>query len=174
MKYGIAEILEITDKKELEDKREFFRAHFNMTLVGVLNLLYGDTKAVWKVKEESYTYKPSPYLDLQSALMQKFRYMNRYFLEPSEVDLTLAKTEAMWISFLENVAPEDAVMLEEIRNGRMPYQSITRTILEEALPEYFTKRAPPSKPLPDSVKESSPPVQQTVTKPAPKAKAKKK
>jgi hypothetical protein len=145
MRYGISEILAKADALPEEDKKDFFKRNLNTTMLSILKLVYSNPRPEWKLKKENYEYKPNVYFDMEGALMQKFRFIERYFLTTATQPLDDEKTEDMWVAFLENIDAKDAALMEAVRQGGLPYTTINREFVEDVLPEYFEKTSPMKK-----------------------------
>jgi hypothetical protein len=52
-------------------------------------------------------------------------------------NLSKIKKEKIFIEILESVSPEEAKLVLQVKEKKLPYKGITRKLAEEALPEIF-------------------------------------
>ncbi len=133
MKLGISEILDRVQKARGKAKKiEELHKWAQPALFDIFRLCYD--KIEWELPAGTCPYKSSPYLDQQGNLLMNMKLIARHFLKGSNPELHQIKREQMYIQFLENLDKDDAVLIESVRNGLMPYSTITKELIEEAFP----------------------------------------
>lgn len=137
MKLGISEILERADKLPVAEKKDFIIKNDSYVLRSVFWLAYSEPKVEWRLTKKKYEYKPSSFIDMEGMLINKFKFVKRYFLKESETDHSEEVVEKLWIEFLENLDPKDAVLMEALRNHTLPYKSLTKVYITKTFPELF-------------------------------------
>lgn len=131
MKLGYAEILELVSKaKTTTDKVKLLREHGSEGLCSIINLAF-DKRVVWLLPEGTPPYKPNPYPDQQNQLQGELRKLN-LFLEMYGIQMNATKRESLFIGFLETIDPEDAKLILAVKEKRLPYKGLPKSLFEEA------------------------------------------
>ncbi len=141
MVLSISEILEKASKaKKIEEKVSILRANYSPALVWVLKIAF-HPEIKWLLPEGKPPYKPSEFYDVHGALLREYRKL-QYFVSNQGYDgLRQLKREMMFIEFLETIDKNDAELILSIKDGKMPYKTITYRLVEIAFPDLL----PPSK-----------------------------
>jgi hypothetical protein len=144
MKLGIAEILEITSKKETKaEKIEVLRQHDGVTLRTILRGAF-DPTIEWDLPEGDPPYKPCVYDDMQGRLYQETRRL-WMFLKGRKPELTKLKKEVLFIGLIESLDKDDAKLMLAVKDKKMPYKGITYKLVQEAFPDLLPANEQTSK-----------------------------
>ena len=141
MRLGISEILDRADSlRKKQDKvdvlqKNGFHPH-NQVLFDLLKL--GFENAEWDLEPGLVEYKPCQFHDMQSSLYQSFKMIERHFLKDANPQLTPEGRTTLYIQFLESLDKDDAALVEGIRNKIIPYETITRELIDTAFPGLIT------------------------------------
>jgi len=132
MVIGIAEFLEKVGKyKRTQDKIDAIKANDSFALRVMLQAAY-DPNVKFLLPEGTPPYKPSELVDQENVLYRDAR-MITYFVQGFYPDLAQTKREAMFIEFLERLAPKDAELLLLVKDKK-PIKGITLQHVTEAFP----------------------------------------
>lgn len=136
MKLGIAEILEKASKvKGRAEKIKYLRENESFALKVILQYAY-DPNVKWLLPEGKIpkeAYKASKLPDLESVLYHEARKLY-LFVEGGNPDLKQNRREQLFLQLLEQVTPEDAKLLESVKDKKIPYPTITEKLVKEAFP----------------------------------------
>lgn len=141
MRFGISEILDKvenakTKKEKIKILRDNGTAINNTVLFQLLKIYFEDQE--WDLPTGTVPYRASTFPDQHGHLYQNYKLIERHFLKDANPSLSEEKRKIVYIQFLENIDKDDAIFIESIRNGLMPYQSVTRKLIEEAFPGLLT------------------------------------
>ena len=132
-KNGIAEILKmVSEQKTTEDKVRKLQELNTPVLQQVLRYAL-DPSIKWKLPEGEPPYNPSPYDDTQAMLYQEARRMY-LFIEGGNDNLTPLRREQLFISFLESIDKDDAKLMIDAKDKKIPYKGITAKLVNTAFP----------------------------------------
>lgn len=133
MRLGIFQILEqASSTKGTEEKINVLRQNASPALQQVLKYAF-DPTIVWDLPEGAPPYKPCIYPAQEMRLFAEARRLY-LFLKGGNPNLTKLKREALYIELLESIHPEDAKLLVEIKDKKIPYKGITLKLVKEAFP----------------------------------------
>jgi len=133
MRLGIFQILEqASSTKGTEEKINVLRQNASPALQQVLKYAF-DPTIVWDLPEGAPPYKPCVYPAQEMRLFAEARRLY-LFLKGGNPNLTKLKREALYIELLESIHPEDAKLLVEIKDKKIPYKGITLKLVKEAFP----------------------------------------
>lgn len=134
MVVGMAEFLEKVSKlKKKEERVEALRYNDSFELRTTLQGAF-DPRVVWLLPKGEPPYTPNKLKDQEHVYLRETRKL-AYFVEGGAPNLKPAKREAMFIEMLENVAPQDAIMLCAMKDKKLPWKGITVDIVREAFPD---------------------------------------
>lgn len=133
MKLSISEILkrasEITDDAS---RVTWLQQNASTTLQTVLRGAF-DPTIKWQLPEGDPPYKPCDLVDQHHRLFTETRKLY-LFIEGGNPDLKQTRREHLFIELLEAVDPEDAKLLLAIKEKRLPYPGVTKSIVDQAFP----------------------------------------
>lgn len=132
MVVGMAEFLEKVGKqKRTQDKIDMLRANDTFALRVILQAAY-DPNVKFLLPPGDPPYKPNELVDQEHVFHKDARFI-QYFVEGFYPDLNQTKREALFIEFLERLAPKDAQLLCNVKDKK-PIKGITLQHVTEALP----------------------------------------
>ena len=79
-------------------------------------------------------YKPCDYLDQESRLYTEARKLY-LFIEGGNPNLSKVKREILFIQLIESVSKDDAILLINIKDKKLPYSTISEDVVREAFPD---------------------------------------
>jgi len=133
MQISLSEFLKkVSALKTKKEKVEAIKANDTLPLRIVLQGAF-DPAVEWLLPPGDPPYKPNENVDQEHILIsrcQKLRYFVRGFYD----NLKQTKREEMFIEMLENLDKDDAVLLCNIKEKKLPYPGITLDMVKEALP----------------------------------------
>lgn len=92
--------------------------------------------AKWALPEGPAPYSPCEYPNVENMLYSEAKKLY-LFLEGGNDNLHPLKRERMFVDLLESVTPEDAVLLNTIKDKKLPYAGLTPEIIQKAYPGIF-------------------------------------
>lgn len=140
MRLGIFQVLEQASKlKSVEDKINFLRANHSAALEIILKHAF-DPNIVWDLPTGAPPFKPCPYPAQEMRLMAETRRLY-LFIKGGNPNLTKLKRESLYIELLESIHPDDAILLNNIKDKKVPYKGITVKLIKEAFPGLISEPA---------------------------------
>ena len=137
-KKGVAEILrecsEITGTGKRQKQVKFLQNNTSPALKAVVGFCF-DPKIKWMLPEGTPPYNPQPKeMDLQTQLYADHRKLHIFVESVEYHKLPALKRELQFVQFLEALDPHDAKLIVSIKNGKMPYEGITKKLAQDAFP----------------------------------------
>jgi hypothetical protein len=135
MQKSISEILEEASKMDKRYSRlKHLQDNSSAALKAVLGFCF-DPKIKWLLPEGSPPYKKTQSAeDLQGVLYSEYRRL-WIFVESQEYkDLRPIRREQLFAQFLEGLDKNDAELICNIKDGKMPYKGITKALVSDAFP----------------------------------------
>lgn len=83
-------------------------------------------------------YKPCDFLDQEGRLYTEARKLY-LFIEGGNPNLSTFKREMLFIQLLESISKDDAVLLINVKDKKLPFKNITKAVVEEAFPDLLPK-----------------------------------
>lgn len=133
-KKGIAEILKGASELEtLAQRRAYLLQHDSPVISQLLKICY-DPNITFALPKGNPPYKRTrKEEDLQGRLYHEARKMY-LFLTGGHPTLSQLKREQLFIDFLESIDCEDAELILAIKDKKMPYKGISRTLVDKTYP----------------------------------------
>jgi len=127
---------EVEEAKTKKEKQEVLRKYSGPALKQVLGYTF-DPNIKWLLPEGTPPFKPLPKsADMESRLMSELRRL--YLFVEGDTDaqrnLTTLRREQLFIGLLESIDPDDAKVLIGMKDGKLPYKSITKKLIAETFP----------------------------------------
>ena len=116
-----------------EDKVNYLQQQNSDSLRTILQLAF-DSRVKWLLPEGTPPYKPCPYLDQDGALYSELRKFYIFVDNPRAPEMTKAKREAIYISMIESLHPDDAILVNMVKDHKLPVTTITKDIVNTAFP----------------------------------------
>lgn len=133
MKKAIFEILEEASEKKTEKEKIKYLRQFedNTVLKTVLaGAFYEGIK--WNLPPGEPPYRPCDPVNAESFLYGEARRL--YLFCEGGPELTNLRRESLFIEMLESVHPKDAMILLAMKEKKLPYKGITKSIISKAFP----------------------------------------
>lgn len=147
MQLAIYEILERVEKAPTEQEKIIILRHYrSKTLIDVLMGAF-DKRIQWLLPEGPAPFKPSQGSEMEGALYHEARKMPYFVAKsgPTFAVKTQANRETMFIQFLESLHPQDAMLMNYVKDKKLPYPSITaELVFGKAFPEVGAAWVPAS------------------------------
>jgi hypothetical protein len=133
MRLGIFQILEkAAEQKATADKIAVLREHQNGALYQILKYAY-DPNIIWDLPEGIPPYKPCPHPAQDMRLISEMRRLY-LFIKGGNPNLTKLRRESLFIEMIESVHPNDAIILVNAKDKKLPYKGINAKLVKEAFP----------------------------------------
>lgn len=131
---AILSLSEIVNKacalKTKEEKIEWLKQNESHELKNLLVLMYDKERFQFDLPETAPPYEPSEYPDSQGMLYREMKKM-KYFLKGTNMNLTRARREQLFIQMLESVDKSDAKLLCKLI-AQKPLKGLPKTVINEA------------------------------------------
>lgn len=127
---------EVERASSRQEKINTLRKYSGPVLKAVLGHTF-DPNVKWLLPPGTPPYKALPQdSDMEVSLESEIRRLYLFIEGPQEIQKTLTsrKREELWIGLLESVGPNEAKMLCCMKDGTLPFESITRDLIAEAFP----------------------------------------
>ncbi|HEY5039781.1 MAG TPA: DUF6433 family protein [bacterium] len=147
----IYEILrEAAGKKKIEERAKVLQNHSSTALKTVLGYAL-DPRVMWLIPEGVPPYISNR--DRKSSV--RFSQLTKklhYFVDGQDPIRDRLKRERLFINMLEDVDDKDALVLLAIKEKKLPFEQLTREVVDMAFPK-LTKDWPKEKPVEDDGQE---------------------
>lgn len=127
---------EVGKAKSRKEKQEVLRKYSGPQLKSILGLTY-DPNVNWLLPEGTPPYKPLPKeADQEAGLSSELRRMYLFIEGDTDTQKNLKqhRREQIFIDILESIDPGDAKVLIGMKDGKLPYNGITRKLVAETFP----------------------------------------
>lgn len=133
---GIGEIVnEVKKAKSVGEKIRILQREDNKELRGLFELTY-DNRLTWALPEGNPPYKPlDKSMDAQGNLYQDMRRMYVFLQHPKSANVSQARREQLFINMLEEIDPDDALLLLEAKSRKI--KGVSKKIVKQAYPEFL-------------------------------------
>jgi len=131
---GLAEIInEVKKARSVAQKVKLLQENQNKELMGIFELAY-DNRLRWALPEGTPPYKPlEKSMDAQAHLYQDMRRMYVYLEGLSNV--APAKREQLFIRMLEEIDPDDAKLMLEVKSRKIT--GVSKKVIKQAFPGFL-------------------------------------
>jgi uncharacterized protein DUF6433 len=138
IKLGIYETLQKADKaKTLAEKVEILRKNANKNLATVLRYaLHPDVK--WMLKAGTPNFKGDTLMTPAEDVLGIEARRLYLFVEGGNPSLTEEKREKLFVNMLDTMSKEEAEFLVAIKDGKFPFTTITKDVVNAAFPGAFS------------------------------------
>lgn len=136
MNEGIYEALDRINKIKAKGDRlkELSKYNNDFPIKAVLDMVF-NPNIKFLLPETDPPYRPSgTEEDLQNVLKHDIRKLVYFINTPQGEQLLPFKREQMFIEMLEAVDPQDAILLNAVKNKKLPFKNITKELVAEAFP----------------------------------------
>ncbi len=132
MRLGIAQILKEADSLPTrQSKIDFLREHSSNQLIDCLRFAYDPFLKVL-LPPGKVPYKCDDTID-DMALFRESRRLY-LFVEGGHPNLKQSKREGLFIQMMQYLNKEEGALLEAMKDRRLPYETITPDLVNEAFP----------------------------------------
>lgn len=130
-KKGLGEIIkEVKDAKSVNQKVKILQDNNSKELRGIFLLAY-DNNVTWALPEGAPPYEPlDKSMDNQGMLFQEMRRMYVFLANGPQV--AQARREQMFVQLLEQVDPDDAKLLIEVKDRKI--KGVSKKTVQQAFP----------------------------------------
>lgn len=134
MKKSIASVLaEINELKKKEDIIIALQQNNHPVIKQLFYYVFSpDIKFI--LPEGAPPYKPCDFLDQEGRLYVEARKMY-LFIEGGNPNLTKVKREILFIQLIESISKDDAELLIQVKDKKLPYKHITKEVVLAAFPD---------------------------------------
>jgi hypothetical protein len=140
-KLGISEILAKADAAQTKkDKIKILQENDSKQLRWIIQAAL-DSDIIFLLPKGPLKYTPNDFVDQENILYIEARKLY-LFVKDGHATLTQLKREALFRTFLENLAPADAELMLKVKDKEWPYKTITPSLLEKAYPGILYKERP--------------------------------
>jgi hypothetical protein len=119
-------------------KVEFLRQHDSGPLRLILSYAL-DPNIEWDLPDTDPPYKPCPHPGQETRLISEARRLY-LFIKGGNPNLKRIRREALFIELLESIHPDDAKLLNAIKNKKITYKGITAKLVNEAFPDLIGEK----------------------------------
>lgn len=120
-----------TEKEKIAKLQHYINESRAMSII--LDLTF-NPKIKWLLPPGTPPYNPTDQIESQNVLKNDARKL-QYFINTREGNnIKPLRRETMFIEFLESVDKHDAKLLISIKDGKLPYNGITKKLVQKALP----------------------------------------
>lgn len=131
---GISEFLsEVNRKTSRSDRVAALKSGDCFPLRTVLQGAF-DPRLKWRLPEGVPPYIPTKLPDQEGVLIRECKNLAKY-VEGGAPNMKAFKVESQFVQLLQQVSPEDAVLLCAVKDKRLPYENITEDVVREAFPD---------------------------------------
>lgn len=130
----VSKILETASKtKGRKNKIEFLRSHRpNQTMLTIFRHAF-DPVLRFHLPEGEPPYTPGDPDLTENGLYQNARKL-KLFTKDGKPGLSDLRREVLFVEFLETIHPEDAKLILGVKDGKLPYKTLTEALIREAYP----------------------------------------
>lgn len=133
-KLALSAIIDTASKMPNDnDKIGYLRQQDSDSLRTILQLAF-DSRVKWLLPEGTPPYKPCQYLDQDGALYSELRKFYIFVDNPRAPEMPKAKRESLYISMIESLHPDDAILVNTVKDHKLPVAGITKDIVNTAFP----------------------------------------
>lgn len=142
MNEGIAEtLIRVSKISKRPDKIEALRRGYSKQLHLIVQACF-DPQWEWLLPETSAPIdkQVSKEHDFQGVLKSQIRKLHIYRKGGGYDNMEPAKRESLYIEWLEQMDPDDALMIDSIRiNKKFPFDTISTKLMKDAFPGIFAE-----------------------------------
>ncbi len=141
---SIAEVLDKADKQPTRERKiQALRENYTSALKDILVGAYDD-RVEWALPHGPVPFKPGPDRESEGMLIAQTRTLYLYTKGGgAPKGLSQMRRETLFVQLLESLHPDDAKIVIAMKDKKLPYNSITRELVNAAFPKmiYSTPRA---------------------------------
>lgn len=145
----LSELLKFASEQKTPDERARVLIENDSIPLRILLKCCFDDRVVFNLPEGKVPYKPTDLTDLESRLFAEMKKMYIFVKNgnsiifgqpdnPAIENMPKMKREKLFIDLMEGICPEDATLLENIKDKKMPFKGINRKLVEKTFPGLIT------------------------------------
>jgi hypothetical protein len=139
MRLALFQVLEVVSQtKAIKDKVTLLQQHDSVPLRTILKYAL-DPNIQWDLPDTDPPYTPCPHPGQETRLMSETRRLY-LFVKGGNPNISQIKREMLYIELLESVHPDDALLLNSVKNKKIPYKGITAKLVNEAFPNLIEEK----------------------------------
>jgi len=141
MNEGIFETLKRIDELKTKPDRlkELSKYNSDFPIKALLDCVF-NPNIKFLLPDTAPPYRPAnKESDIQNVLKREVRKLVYFVNTPQGQQLASLKRETMFIELLEAVDPEDALLLLDVKNKKLPFKNITKDLVAKAFPGIDSK-----------------------------------
>jgi hypothetical protein len=129
---AISTVLKEADEQPNDQARVAYLSEYkdNKAMQTLLNYTL-NPNIEWKLPDSDPPYKPCAFDDQEAGLYQEARRLYLFTNDPKAPEMKAIRREALFISILESVDKEDAKLLLQAKNKKLPYKNLTPKLLNQ-------------------------------------------
>ena len=135
---GLGEIVnEVKEAKSVGEKIRILQREDCRELRGIFELTY-DSRLTWVLPEGNPPYTPiDKSLDNQGLMYNEMRRMYIFLDHPQSANINKVKREQVFIRMLEQVDPDDAKLLLEMKARKI--KGVSKKVVKQAYDDFLTE-----------------------------------
>jgi len=136
MKKSLYNILkECSEGKSPKERVTLLQQYANPALLLILKYAF-DPNIKFLLPEGDPPFKPCEFLDQEGRLYAEAKKLYLY-VEGGNPNLTKFKRESLFIQLIESVDKNDAILLCSVKDKKLPFKTLTSSIVKQAFPELY-------------------------------------
>jgi len=133
MRLSIARILKnASEIKSVPERVEYLKQNDSVPLRNILQCVY-DPNIKFLLPKGKAPYKPSEFDRLEGRLVAETKKLY-LFIEGGNPNLKQIKREQIFIDLLESIDPEDAELMVHVKDKKLPYKNLGKSVIDKAFP----------------------------------------
>lgn len=133
MHKSISEILAEVEKAPAKEKVAKLQSYDSMPLKVVLQYAL-DPRIEWLLPIGIPPYTPCEHLDQHGNLHREIRKLHNFIKGGGHPDMHALRREVLFIQFIEALDPEDAILMCNVKDKKIPYKGINAKLVNSAFP----------------------------------------
>ena len=133
MHKSISEILAEVEKAPAKDRVAKLQSYDTMPLRVILQYAL-DPRIEWLLPIGIPPYTPCEHLDQHGNLHREIRKLHNFIKGGGHPDMHALRREVLFIQFIEALDPEDAILMCNVKDKKIPYKGINAKLVNSAFP----------------------------------------
>jgi hypothetical protein len=133
MHKSISEILAEVEKAPAKDRVAVLQSYDSMPLKVILQYAL-DPRIEWLLPIGIPPYTPCEHLDQHGNLHREIRKLHNFIKGGGHPDMHALRREVLFIQFIEALDPEDAILMCNVKDKKIPYKGINAKLVNSAFP----------------------------------------
>lgn len=133
MHKSISEILSEVEKAPAKERVAKLQSYDSMPLRVILQYAF-DPRIEWLLPIGIPPYTPCEHLDQHGNLHREIRKLHNFIKGGGHPDMHALRREVLFIQFIEALDPEDAILMCNVKDKKIPYKGINVKLVNTAFP----------------------------------------